>query len=151
MKKIYAFLFALAAGSLPGYAQLTLQSSDLPVPGLAFTLANNDTMTGPIPAGGAAQTWNYASLSNVYTDTVGFIAAAGTPSAALVPSANLATHDPSTGTYAYFTSSASGFYQNGASDSAVTGGFAELDPPQLFVRTPFTYLDTTSSDARMEV
>src|SRR5436190_10473190 len=103
MKKIYFAISILFAFTSVSKAQITITQADLPVVGLAFTTAHDDNYSAPIPAGGASQTWNYSGLLNTYQDTVVFIAAAGTPFAAQVPSANLATYDPSSGSYSYFT------------------------------------------------
>ena len=151
MKKIYLALTFILCLSVLSRAQITITSADLPAAGLAFTTAHDDNYVAHIPAGGASQTWNYSGLLNTYVDTVAFISAAGTPWASQVPSANLAIFSPSTGNYSYFTSSSTGFYQNGGSDTGVTGGFAAYNPPYLFIPTPFTYNNTRTSTARVQI
>src|SRR5688572_4455443 len=131
MKKIYLAICILVSSATLSVAQITITQSDLPVAGLAFTTAVDDNYVSVIPAGGASQTWNYSGLLNNDQDTVGFIPAAGTPFAAQYPTANLATFSPTTGSYAYFTSNSSGFYQNGVTDSAITGGALIYNPANL--------------------
>jgi hypothetical protein len=143
----FCFLILSAIAS----AQITITSADLPVVGLAFTRAVDDNYVAAIPPGGAAQTWNYSSLLNTYVDTVAFMPVAGTPFAAQFPTANLASYDPSSGTYAYFTSNTTGFYQNGATDTSLAAGYVAFNPAYLFIPTPFTYLDTRTSTGRAEI
>ena len=151
MKKIYLAFSFLVSTAAVSVAQITVTQSDLPVSGLAFTTALDDNYVAPIPAGGASQTWNYAGLLNVDQDTVGFMPAAGTPFAAQFPTANLATYSANSGSYSYFTSGSSGFYQNGISDTSITGGVLAYNPANLFIPVPFTYNSTRTSTARAVV
>ena len=151
MKKIYFSICLFVSTAAVSDAQITVTQADLPVVGLAFTTAVDTNYVSVIPAGGAGQTWNYSGLLNFDQDTVGFIPAAGTPFAAQFPTANLATYSPSTANYAYFTSNSSGFYQNGVTDSAITGGVLAYNPANLFIPVPFTYNDTRTSNARAEI
>ncbi|MFI5220219.1 MAG: T9SS type A sorting domain-containing protein [Bacteroidia bacterium] len=147
MKKIYSLLITamLIAGNIN--AQITITQSNLPVAGWGFIDAVDSNYTAAIPAGGAGQTWNYASLINGYQDSLLFISSAGTPYAAQFTGANLAAFDPQTGGYAYFTSSASGFYLNGAVSAAFPIPFV-LNPPEMFIPVPFTYNSTYSGHSR---
>jgi len=148
MKKIYLVMSVLLASTTISEAQITINQSDLPVVGFAFVTAQDDNYVASIPAGGANQTWNYSGLLNLNQDTVAFFAAAGTPYAAQFPTANLATYSPSDGSYSYFSSNSTGFYQNGISDSGVTGGFISFNPANLFIPVPFTYNSTRTSNSR---
>ena len=150
MKKIYSLLIVaitIISSALNTHAQITIIQSNLPVAGWGIIDAKDSNYTATIPAGGAAQSWNYASLINSYQDSLLFISSAGTPYAAQFTGANLATFDPQTGEYGYFTSNASGFYLNGA----VSAGFPipfVLNPPEMFIPVPFTYNNTYSGYSR---
>ena len=151
MKKNYYSLLLVLILAGTASAQITINQSDLPVAGLAYTLAGDDTYSAPIPAGGASQSWNYSGLNNFFTDTTAFIPAAGTPYAAQFPSANLASYDPNGGTYTYFITNTNGFYTAGAADTTLPGGGIFFTPPYLYVPTPFTYNSTRNSSARAQI
>jgi hypothetical protein len=151
MKKNYLTLIMLLFLAGAASAQITITQADLPVAGLAYTLAGDDTYSAPIPAGGASQSWNYAGLNSLFLDTTAFIPAAGTPNAAMFPTANLASYDPNGGSYSYFITNANGFYSAGASDSSLPGGSLIFSPPYLYVPTPFTYNNTVNSTARAQL
>ncbi len=132
-------------------AQITITSADLPVIGLSYVTATDTNFTAAITAGGANQTWNYTSLQNHSQDTTSFIDAAGTQAASFFPTANLATFDVSAGSYTYFISNTTGFYINGATTGGALGGLLEFDPPMTFIHTPFTYNNTYTDYARVQV
>ena len=145
MKKFY--LFSLTLFSFTAFGQ-TIVQSDLPFAGLAWTSGVDTTYNDPVPAGGAAQNWNYASLQYDYVDTSGFGNASGTPYASIYPTANLAAHKLSTGEWTYFTSASSGFYVNGfVTDTAAY----VLDPPQMYVPVPFSYGDSHTDISRIVI
>lgn len=143
MKKIYLALLLAYPFSL--LAQPTLVQSDLPFSGLAFTLGTDSTFNANIPAGGAGQTWDYTFLSNLLTDTAGWIPASGTPFSSTFSGSNLASYDQPTATYTYFTSNSTGFYIDGFASSAQN---YVLSPPLCYVPTPFTYGDSRINVAR---
>ncbi len=146
MKKIYILLtFLLPFLSL---AQPTITGNDLPVAGLAFIMGTDSAYTAAIPSGGPNQTWDYTSLQNLQPDTSGFASAVGTPYASQFPGSNLASHNPYTDQWAYFTSGTSGFYIDGI---ASTTGVFRLNPGQLFAPVPFTYGNTRNHTARIQV
>jgi hypothetical protein len=146
MKKIYTLLISVLP--IATIAQsITVTTNDLPVVGNYYINAADSTYTAPIPAGGSSQSWNYATLQNLMQDTLGFISPSSTPYAGLFPLSNLAAHDPTSGTYIYFISDATGFYLNGAqSPLGIFNGFPLVyNPAEIYVPVPFTYNDTHNS------
>jgi hypothetical protein len=145
MKKLYLLLFFLP---LFAYAQPTITQSDGPTIGLIFVTGIDPTYSAAITAGGASQTWDYSTLLNQTSGGAYFEAAAGTPYASAFPSATLATHDTTNSQWAYFHGNSSGFYADGID----TGGTnLVLSTPLLIVPVPFTYNNTRTSSARVQV
>ena len=148
MRKNYVFLLMICP--LFMQAQITITSADLPAAGVSFINARDSGYTAAIPAGGANQTWNYSSLLNLEQDTTAFIQAAGTQGASLFPAANLATYNAGSNSYTYFISNNNGFFVNGATNGPL-GGVLAYNPPMTYVPTPFTYGNTHSDYARIQV
>lgn len=137
--------------TLQSISQITITQSDLPVVGTYYINATDSNYVAPIPAGGAAQSWNYSSLLNNVQDTLGFISSVGTPYASNFPLSNLAGFDATTNAWIYFISNSSGFYVNGGYSTAFFGGIVlKYNPAQLIVPAPFTYNDTRISNYRFE-
>lgn len=126
-------------------AQPTITSADLPVAGLAFTVIQDSTYIAPVPAGGANVTWDYSGLQNLLTDTIGFVASAGTPYASSFPGSNLASQADNLTDWTYSTTNSSGFYIDGG---ATPSFILRYNPPTLFIPVPFTYNQTRSNIAR---
>jgi hypothetical protein len=145
MKKIYLLL---SLGFPIFVCGQTIMQSDLPVAGTAFIMANDSNYTAPVPPGGTGQTWNFAGLQNNYVDTTGFMSSAGTPYAVSFPGSNLAAHDLTDDSYQYFTSSSSGLYFDGF--ASIDGNFV-YNPSQLFIPVPFSFGDSRSNTARVQV
>lgn len=149
MKKIFTLILSVLA--IHSLAQITITQTDLPIVGTYYINATDSNYVAPIPAGGAAQSWNYSSLLNNVQDTIGFMSSVGTPYASTFPQANLAGFDANTNAWIYFISNSTGFYVNGAYSSAFFGGILlNYNPPQLIVPAPFTYNDTRLSNYRFE-
>lgn len=149
MKKIYTIVL-ITFVALHAEAQITITQSNLPAIGWGYINATDSTYAAAISPGGASQSWNYASLLNLDQDSLLFQSATGTPYAAQFPGANLAAFDPQTGAYAYFTSSASGFYLNGGAGSQLPIALV-YNPAQMFIPVPFTYNSTYSGYSRFQV
>lgn len=147
MKKILHLLLAVAP--IAASAQITINQSDLPQPNTLWVQANDTGYTGAIPAGGANQSWNYASLINAQQDSSTFIYAAGTPYASQFPGANLASPSFS-GAYAYLTSNASGLSVNGFVDAA-SGTTVHYNPARLIMPVPFTYNSSMTHMSRFQI
>jgi len=147
MKKIYLLLFPL----IPFFssAQITINQSNLPVAGWGYINAVDSNYSAAITPGGASQAWNYATLQNLDQDSLLFINAAGTPYAGSFPGANLAGFDAQTGTYAYFTSGATGFYVNGAASATMNPLI--FNPTQIIIPVPFTYNSTYNGYSRLQI
>jgi hypothetical protein len=149
MKKRYSILISLLP--IVVSAQITVTQSDLPGVGSFYINANDSNYTDPITPGGANQNWNYSTLQNIVQDTLGFIAAAGTPYSANFPMANLSAFDAPSNSYVYFISNATGFYLNGAVSPGNFNGIPLIyNPAQVLVPVPFTYNDTHNSYYRFE-
>src|SRR5689334_15551108 len=99
MKSICTLALSLLLSG--AYAQ-TLTQSDLPFAVLGWTSGTDTNYTDPVPAGGAAQSWDFSTLQYSYVDTSGFGVSAGTPYASTFPGANLAAHKLSTDEWTYF-------------------------------------------------
>jgi hypothetical protein len=146
MKKLYSLI--LSALPLFCFAQPTITQADEPVLNLAWGTAVDTTYSAAIPAGGANVTWDYTGLITQKFGGARFIGAGGTPFASNFPTATLADSD-STGTaWLYFFGNASGFYLCGIDSNSVS---AYINPALLLVPVPFTYLDTRSSTARIQI
>jgi len=145
MKKFYLLLIAFTTTYT--FAQ-TLDQSDLPFAGLGWTSGIDSNYSAVVPAGGTGQSWNFSGLQYDYIDTSGFTDAAGTPYAGSFPTANLASHDLSTGDWSYFTNSSTGFYVNGIVSAGTTLSFS---PAQLYVPVPFSYGNTQTNISRVEI
>jgi hypothetical protein len=145
MKKLYLLLIAFA--STYSFAQ-TIDQSDLPFAGLGWTSGVDTTYSAAVPAGGTGQSWDYSALQYDYVDTSGFGDAAGTPYTGLFPTANLASHDLSTGDWSYFTSNSTGLYVNGIVSNGTT---LVISPPQLYVPVPFSYGNAQTNISRVEI
>ncbi len=145
MKKIYFTLLLLIP--FLGQAQ-TITTADIPTAGLAWITGNDSTYTQAIPAGGTSQVWDYSTLQNLENDTIGFIAAAGTPYASTFPTSNLAGYDQASGTYSYFTSNSTGLYVDGIANA--TNVF-QYGVSSLYIPVPFSYNDVRNSYSRIQV
>ena len=126
----------------------TITTIDLPTAGIAWTTGNDSTYTQAIPTTGASQTWDYSTLQNLLTDTLGFIEAATTPYASSFPGSNLSGYDQSTGTYSYFTTNSTGIYVDGIAN--LTTLFA-YDQSALYFPVPFSYGDVRNSFSRIQI
>lgn len=146
MKKIYTLIVCFLP--ILALAQPTITQSDLPVAGTVWIMANNNSFSGSILAGGSNQTWDYTSLTNNQTDTTAFLSVVGTPYVDSFPSATTVTYDPSDTSWEYLTSNSSGFYLNGGVSN---GGYLKFTPPVLYVPVPSTYTDSTKSTSRMVI
>lgn len=145
MKKIYLFILSIVTFNT--YAQ-TLMQADMPFAGLVWTSGVDTNYADPIPAGGAAQNWNFSSLTYSSVDTSGFQDAAGTPYAATFQGANLASHKAGTNDWTYFNNSSTGFYINGFISPALTAVFT---PQQMYVPVPFSYGDQHTDISRVVI
>ncbi len=145
MKKIYFLLLGLLPFFVSGQS---LTVSDLPSIGTAWILGNDSTYVQPIPAGGTNQTWNYSSLQNLLSDTLGFINPATTPYSGSFSGSNLAGVDLATTTYSYFTGNSSGLYIDGIANATSTIAY---NPHRLYFPVPFSYGNTRSTYSRIQV
>lgn len=155
MKKTLLFLVALAASGLL-QAQITVTTAQLPYAGLGYVNAVDTSFTGPIPAGGVSQSWNFSTLlTQDDTDTLGWTTASSTPYTSDFPSSNLASHSANDSIYVYFTSNANGFYMNGVRyyGQAAPFGVSKVvfNPANLYLPVPFTYGSSQSSYYRFVV
>jgi len=149
MRKIFSLILSVLV--MQSYAQITITQSDLPIVGTYYINATDSNYVASIPAGGAAQSWNFSTLLNNVQDTLGFISSVGTPYAANFPLANLAGYDVNSNSWVYFISSSTGFYINGGFSTAFFGGIVlKYNPAQLIIPAPFTYNNTRVSNYRFE-
>lgn len=146
MKKIYLLISLLLP--LLAHAQITVTQVDLPVAGVVYIDATDETYSASIPAGGMGQSWNYSQLQNFLQDTLGFISSAGTPYASSFPGANLAGYNQITNSYVYFTSNSTGFYLNGG---AAPQGVFVYNPAQMFIPVPFSYQSNYNGHSRFQL
>ena len=146
MKKIY--LITLLSFAFDTSRAQTIEQSDLPFAGLAWTSGVDTTYNDAIPAGGAAQSWDFSSLQYDYVDTSGFGEAAGTPYANAFPDANLAAHKVSTNEWSYFSATSTGLYVEGYVNDSIT---LDFNPRQMYVPVPFSYGNTHTDISRIVI
>lgn len=155
MKNLYITL-ALIFCFITSYAQITITTAQLPYAGLGYLNSVDTSFTIAVPAGGASQSWNFATLlTQDDTDTIGWTNAASTPYAADFPSSNLASHSANDSLYLYFTSSSNGFYINGVRYYGASAPFGinkvTFNPANLYLPVPFTFSNTQNSYYRFVV
>ncbi len=148
MKKFLSALVFLIPALLK--AQITITGSHLPFTGQTYINAEDDTYNAAIPAGGAAQTWNYTGLLSLDYDTVSFLNATNTPyGPSHYPSSNMAIHTPEDSMYIYISTNSGGLYLDGyyfyTSQPPFGQNAIPFTPSYLFIPTPFTYQDTRNS------
>lgn len=150
-------LFALLFSPLLSLCQITINTAQLPYPGLAYIMVNDTLLNTPVPPGGINQTWDFSSLNNNGQDTSSYISAAGTPFISDFPTSNLASHSPQDSAFVYMTTNASGFYIDGTRFYGDTSGLPlpinkfVFNPAYLVIPTPFTYGNTRNSSHRFQL
>lgn len=125
MKKTGWILLGLLFLSAQGWAQISLNSSDLPTAGTTSLLADQP-VSGSTPSTGANQTWSFPEADTSFFDTVTYIAASETPFASQIPNANIAT-----GGFGSYM-----FMKNSPTSYSIEGLVFELPP--LPINVPFT-------------
>jgi hypothetical protein len=155
MKKIIT-LVSLLIIALPGFSQITINESDLPVPGSSYITYDDQTDTAFLvtAASSTAQQWNYAGSFKTISDTdyLDYQNAATAPYYNLFPDATVALD--LTPINEFFQSTSSGFYLVGYHNSDVTYPFDSLviwSPTDLLVPVPLTYDDSRSYTAKSVV
>jgi len=150
-------LLALLLAPLCSVGQITINSNQLPYPGLAYIMVSDTLINTPVPAGGMNQSWDFSSLNNDGQDTTSYISAAGTPFFSDFPASNLASHSPQDSAFVYMTTNASGFYIDGTRFYGDTAGLPlpinkfVFNPAYLIIPTPFTYGNTRNSSYRFQL
>jgi hypothetical protein len=141
MKKFYALLFLLLAGSLFSQAP-TITLADMPTVGTYWvdmrdTSLSSFLITAP---SASAQTWNYTSaFGTTYPVPTNLISPAGLQGSSVFSSANLGGANPDSSNDFYFIN-ASGLYLDGTYDyKAMGAGAIDFSPNLQFVPTPITY------------
>jgi hypothetical protein len=112
---LYLFAVPMLLIGMCAVAQPTIPGSAFPTAGTSFTMMLADT-TGVLPqAGGAATTWNFASLTaNGHMQVDSFLNPSITPYGGLFTTADIALHEvaPTTNYYVYYKKDTiDGFYQ----------------------------------------
>ncbi len=148
MKKSLLFVASILAG-LSSFSQITISSSNLASIG-DQTINSNDTVSSiTITAAGPSQTWNYPSLLDHERDTIDFVDPATTPNGSNFPSSNLALSFGSSGTYGYFSKTASVMDIVGGSLGNINATYSNNQTLAVF---PVTYgntnTDTYASQAK---
>lgn len=142
MKHRYPALLSLSLVAIaPTRAQTLDHASTSPQVGETFVVHQSDYMA---PGnGGAAQTWNFASLASNGTLATAYISPASTPYAASFPTATLAI-DAGEGNYGYFATTSAGMDILGVYSSTLGTAVSYSDPERI-LSYPCAY-NTTWND-----
>lgn len=148
MKK-QLLIASLAITSVAVNAQITITSSDMPVAGNSYIIADvNDSI--PYGTSGANQTWDFSSWVNTGLDTTSFQAPSNLNGASFFPTATIGI--ASNTTYSFFKNSSSayeflGYYSNtGGSDDLII-----LSPAEKTITFPSTYQTTFNGTASLSL
>lgn len=150
-------LFALLLAPLFSVSQITINTTQLPYPGLAYIMVSDTLLNTPVPPGGTNQSWDFSSLNNDGQDTSAYISAAGTPFISDFPTSNLASHSPQDSAFVYMTTNTNGFYIDGTRLYGDTSALPlpinkiVFNPAFLVIPTPFTYGNTRNSSYRFQL
>lgn len=131
-----------------GYAQITLESTDVGATGTQY-LMGYDTLPSPgINEGpaGVNQTWDYTGLNVHLIDTVDFEVPNNTPFGASFPNSNLCIISSLEGTYSYMENTAAGLLLHGLAVDLGTGSpiVVPLSPAVGVISFPLNYGDSGS-------
>lgn len=145
MKKIL-LLSAIAFTTIIN-AQPTITSSNFPPAGTSMHFIQGNTAGVSEGSGGAAQSWNFSSVTpNGTTNDFDYVAAAGTPYISSFPGATMAaTADDGNGglIYLYYTHNSSSTSMNGYGfDDMGTPYTSVLSDPQIILNYPVNYNST---------
>lgn len=130
-------------------AQITITTSDMPVAGQTYIMANDTTVTS-YGSAGTNQTWNFATWANQSTDTTIFENPSSVPGSSFFPTATLGI-DGGDG---------ASFMKNSSSQIDILGfygdfGFGpmavQFTPPQKFLSFPSNYLTTYNGTSKYEL
>jgi len=148
MKKNLLFSsFVISAFSVG--AQITITTSDMPVAGQTYIMANDTTVTS-FGSAGVSQTWNFAAWANQSTDTTIFETPSSVPGFSFFPTATLGI-DGGDG---------ASFMKNSSSQIDILGFYADFGfgpmavpftPPQKFLTFPSNYLTTYNGTSKYEL
>jgi len=139
-------------------AQISIDTSDLPLVGNVFSFAVNETDS--LSAGTAsatAQIWDYSTLVPEFSDTIAFIDPSQTPYQSDFPGADMSQYLPGDGTYLFLSHTANGIFSEGINLDLVSVGLnlllgvERLSIPAIekenFFPAPTTYPDTITANA----
>jgi hypothetical protein len=128
-------LFIVIAFSTNSFSQVTLTSSNNPVPGNTAKSVTCDT-TGIVEGNsGSNQSWNFAGIIRRDSSVNTFVASGTTPYAAQFPSSNVASTSDNQ-EYSYYTTSSSELLYNGYGSAFQVNSY---NNPESILRYPFTF------------
>lgn len=142
-------LSSFVISALSANAQITITSSDMPIAGQAYIMANDTNVTS-FGSAGANQTWNFGAWTNHTKDTTSFYAPSYLPGASFFPTATLSTGD----------STSSGFMKSSSSSFDLLGFYADFGsgsepatftPAQKLLTFPSTYLTSYNGTSKYNI
>lgn len=137
--KIFFLLIAIAL-STDLYSQVTLTSSNNPVPGNTATSVRCDT-TGIVEGNsGSNQNWSFAGISRLDSSVSTWVASGSTPYAAQFPTSNVASTSDNQ-EYSYYSTSSSNILYNGNGSAFQVNSY---NNPETIMQYPFTYSSSFS-------
>ncbi len=142
-------LTSLVISALSANAQIQINTSDMPVTGQTYIMADDTTVTSYGNAG-PNQVWNFATWANQSTDSSIFETPSSVPGFSFFPTATLGIN----------AGEASSFMKNASSQIDILGfygnfGFGpmavQFAPPQKFLTFPSNYLTTYTGTSKYEL